>query len=202
MKVNANPFALTNIASFKGHFQDLLTKISASTTAGAEVAQAILNGEARFGEFSLYTARAAQANTTIELMLASDTQETGVTNCNNRKLPTNNYMAVGAIQLQEATIEGSEAITVDNIKGAAFGKISNLTANGDFELKQGTSILLQRQSSEIFRTEGGESRRFVGYHVLETPLLFLPETEIIPILYLPKANNRAVYKIVFHGVKN
>lgn len=196
-----NPFALTSITSMRGHYQDNLKQIAA-TSAGNEVVKALLSGSIHIGEYNFYAARAAKADTTIELMQASDTQKVGITNVNNRKLASNNYMLVGAIQILEASVTGTDPITDAQIIKASFGKISACTANGEFELKQGTKILFQRQSNEIFKTSEGAAKRLAGYIILETPKMLLPDTEIIPSLFLPEANPRAVYKIMFHGVKN
>lgn len=197
-KVRRNPFIGTKIASGKAEFEARMK------TLDPNLAKAMIAGTIQSVDYALYAVRHLGADTTIELMQASDTQKVGLTNMNNRKLDANNYALVKGIQL----LMSSEkvAATDSALQGATFGKINSTIANGDFELKQGDKTLIPRTSCEVF-CKGGDNS-LVGYYALECPKMLAPLTEIVPTLYVPVAvndsqtpANSTVAKIVFHCVK-
>ena len=197
-KVRRNPFIGTWFTRGKSEFEARMGKIDKA------VADALINGVLHTVDYSMYATRYLGAETTVELMQSSDTKKVGITNLNNRKLEASTYAYLTGMQLLEATVSGSSE---EAIKSATYGKIDENIAGGELEIKQGDKILYPRSSNEVFRKNGGD-KELMGYHAFDCAKIFIPMTDIIPTLYLPKAYNlsgetpehRAV-RIIFHGIK-
>lgn len=170
-----------------------------------DVAQDLLNKKRDIYDYSMYVTRFLAADTTIELFKAADDKEVGLTNINSRQLEDKNYFLVTGIQLLAATSESaldSEQAAKAFAKTAEFKPISNVIANGEFELKLGEKSLLPRISCEVFR-KGADDGKPEGYYKLEAPKMLKPLTDITPWLFLPKSQeNKVVIKVVLYGVRN
>lgn len=150
----------------------------------------------------IYSAKALGDNTTKEMMEASDTSKSGITNLNNRKLETNQYMMVTGIRLQTATISGTEAITEANIASADFDtKINSIVANGELEISAAGKPIFPRNSCQIFNT-GTYNTMLRGLYLLDCPKMIVSQAEIVPTLRLnATSGGRIVARVELHGVK-
>ena len=166
-KVRRNPFIGTWFTRGKSEFEARMGKIDKA------VADALINGVLHTVDYSMYATRYLGAETTVELMQSSDTKKVGITNVNNRKLEASTYAYLTGMQLLEATVSGSSEEDI---------------AGGELEIKQGDKILYPRSSNEVFRKNGGD-KELMGYHAFDCAKIFIPMTDIIPTLYLPKAYN-------------
>ncbi|MBR6266134.1 MAG: hypothetical protein IKR66_06050 [Bacteroidales bacterium] len=177
---------------------------------GAAAFQSLKEGKSVLTDFALYSVRALESNSNLDLMLASDAKDYGLTNINARKLGSGEYMLVKGIQLLKAT--GVTASDKNTLKKADFGVIDAQIANGELEIKMGDKLFLSRTSCEMFRSPASRDS-LVGYAALDAPKMILPQCEIVPTLYMPVAYanesgdtdaakaTRVAVKIVFHGVK-
>lgn len=197
-KVRRNPFIGTWFSRGKSEFEARMGKIDKA------VAEAMIGGVLHTVDFSMYATRYLGADTTIELMQSSDTKKVGITNVNNRKLEASTYAFFTGMQLLAAS---PSADTEEAIKSAEYGKIDEVIAGGELEIKQGDKILYPRSSNEVFRKNGGD-KNLTGYIAFDCAKIFIPMTDIIPTLYLPKAYNPSAetpehksVRIIFHGIK-
>lgn len=184
-------FVGTKIASGKTEFAARLSVIDPALAA------AVKNGSVQVVDAEIYSARALESNTTIELMQSSDDKKVGFSNINKRQLEANTYFLVTAIRLV-----ANNDISASSVDAADYTQISNATLkNGEFELKCGDKILIPRSSMEMFVK--GTNADEPGTFVLDCPKLISPLTDIIPQIWLPAAVNsgKAAVKIVLVGVK-
>jgi hypothetical protein len=175
--------------------------LNASNKLLPEVKAAIANGTLTLVDAVIYSARALNADTSIELMQSSDTQREGVTNVNNRKLESGQYMLLKGIRLQTAAIAGSDAIDAAKIAAADYdAKINTQVANGELDIIVAGKTLFPRNSCQIFST--GSNSPLRGYYPLDCPKIIVPQAEIVPTLRLnASSGGRVVARIELHGVK-
>lgn len=197
-KVRRNQFVGTWFAKGKSEFEARMNRIDKA------VAEAMINGILHTVDFSMYATRYLGADTTVELMQSADTKKVGITNVNNRKLEASTYAYFTGMQLMEASVSGN---TEDALRSGDYGKIDEVVAGGELEIKQGDKILYPRSSNEAFRKVDGKCG-LTGYVAFDCAKIFIPMTDIIPTLYLPKAYNPSAQtpehkaiRIVFHGLK-
>ena len=166
--------------------------------------KALLDQKVQIVDFKMYSARYIAADTTIELMQASDTKKVGITNVNNRKLGANEYALFKGMQLLQSTAAVARGTSDSAVAAADYSVISPNVANGELEIKQGDRILMPRSSCQGFKTST-YADGLPGYVAFDSPKMMSPLTDIIPTLYLPAAEdtstNNTFIKVVFHGVK-
>lgn len=204
-----------NVVKLAGAKEEFVAKMG---LVDKTMQQALLAQKVQIVDFSMYSARDIEANTTIELMQASDTKRVGVTNVNNRKLGANEYALFVGMQLMSATATVSSGVATDaQIASADYGFIGANIANGEIEIKQGDRILVPRSSCEVFRNGANavndttnhygfqRTAGLAGYVAFDSPKMMSPLTDIIPTLYLPASTQNStthtLVKVVFHGVK-
>ncbi len=184
-------FVGTKIASGITEFAARLSKIDPN------LVKAIKSNEVQVVDYALYCTRNLEKSTTIEAFQSSDDKKVGVTNLNKRQLEANTYFLVTGVQVLESTKAISET---NSVAEAEYGVISNLIANGEFELKVGDKVLVPRNSMELFRTPKNYDKP-EGYYELDCPKIISPLTDIVPWIYLPKSAENKALKIVLYGVK-
>lgn len=190
----------SRLATHKSEYEARLPKIDSA------VASAIASGKMRLEDAVMYGVKPLKGNLNQELFEAADQKEVGLRNLNNRKLEANHYTLLNGIQLLVAEV--GENPTDESLRLAEYKPISSdwhpEFANGEFELKFDTNVVIPRVSNEIFKTDrGNEYKNFKGYYELECPVMIPPMTDVIPQIWLPvgtKTSNLAV-KVVMHGVK-
>ena len=196
MEVTKNAFVGSKMATAKAEFEARLSSINAT------VAQAVLAGQMQSVDYALYVTRAMGTESTVDLFKSGDAEEVGLTNISKRQLEANTYMLVTHIQLLSAVEAGANDDTAeDKMKKAQYGQITNLIANGEFELKSNATVLIPRVSNEVFRQPAGHGK-LAGDWQLECPKMLVPLTNIDAKIYTPTAcPANTLIKLVLHGVK-
>lgn len=194
LKVSA--FVGSKMSTAKAEFEARLSSINAT------VAQAVMQGAMQSVDYALYVVRSLGDESTVDLFKSGDAEDVGLTNISKRQLEANTYMLVTHIQLLSGTIAtGSTGASLDDkLKETSFGQISNLIANGEFELKSNATVLIPRVSNEVFRQVAGNGK-LAGDWQLECPKMLVPLTNIDAKIYTPKATTNTAVKLVLHGVK-
>jgi len=193
MEVTKNAFVGSKMATAKAEFEARLSSINAT------VAQAVLAGQMQSVDYALYVVRSMGAESTVDLFKSGDAEEVGLTNISKRQLEANTYMLVTHIQLLSAVGDGGA--DEDKQKAANYGQITNLIANGEFELKSNATVLIPRVSNEVFRQPAGNGK-LAGDWQLECPKMLVPLTNIDAKIYTPTAcPANTIIKLVLHGVK-
>lgn len=187
--VSHHPAVGTKFSSDQVEFTSRISQLESG------LASALTSGQIKLVDAILYSVKPLANSTTVELMEAADQKKVGLRNLNKRQLEANTYMLVTGIQIM-----ASDETADDKLPTAEYAKISNDIANGELEIKQGDKIIFPRNSCEIFKSEGTDEKKFVGYYKLECPKMLIPLTDIVPTLWLPSGVNKSV-KIVFHGVR-
>ena len=185
-----SPYVGSSLSTAKAEFEARLNTIDSSI------------GKARITDFSLYTSKALQGNCNQEIFEAKDQKDVGVCNINNRKLEASQYMLITAVQVLRGDF-GTDTVNSDNLKKLSFGKIDEVMANGEFELKLDNKVLIPRSSMQNFLTDGPDNKKLTGYYRLGCPVMITPQTDIIPQIWLPantKADKLAV-KVILHGAR-
>ena len=185
-----SPYVGSSLSTAKAEFEARLNTIDSA------------NGKARITDFSLYTSKALQGNCNQEIFEAKDQKDVGVCNINNRKLEASQYMLITAVQVLRGDF-GTDTVNSDNLKKLSFGKIDEVMANGEFELKLDNKVLIPRSSMQNFLTDGPDNKKLTGYYRLGCPVMITPQTDIIPQIWLPantKADKLAV-KVILHGAR-
>ena len=192
MEITKNAFVGSKMATAKAEFEARLSSINAT------VANAVLQGQMQSVDYALYVTRAMGAESTVDLFKSGDAEEVGLTNISKRQLEANTYMLVTHIQLLSAV---GTAHDDDALKAAAYGQITNLIANGEFELKSNATVLIPRVSNEVFRQPAGNGK-LAGDWQLECPKMLVPLTNIDAKIYtLTACPDHTMIKLVLHGVK-
>lgn len=207
MDLKVSAFVGSKMATAKSEFEARLSSINAT------VANAVLQGQMQSVDYALYVVRSLEQESTVDLFKSGDAEEVGLTNISKRQLEANTYMLVTHIQLLAADVEkASGTLTDDELKAAEYGEISNLIANGEFELKSNATVLIPRISNEVFRQPAGNGK-LAGDWALECPKMLVPLTNIDAKIYTPTSTRHAgtgdnsskqytvAVKLVLHGVK-
>lgn len=191
--VQNNPFVGTKIASAKLEMEAAMSILPADVQAGLNA------GTLKMVDAIIYSAKALNADTTIELMEASDNKKEGITNLNNRKLEALNYFLLKGIRLQTATVSGSDPITDAVIAAQNYDGIVPAVANGELEIIISGKTAYPRNSNKVFDTNFTSVK---GLYTLECPRVVAPQSEIVPTLRLnASTGGRVVTRIELLGVK-
>ncbi|MBO7477532.1 MAG: hypothetical protein J6U04_06315 [Salinivirgaceae bacterium] len=205
-ELKLSAFVGTKIASAKSEFEARLGSINQT------VANGVMSGQIQSVDFALYVVRSLEDQSTVDLFKSGDAEEVGMTNINKRQLDANTYMLITHIQLLAANVESNSALTDEQLKKAEYNEISNLIANGEFELLSNSTVLIPRVSCEVFRKPAGNGN-VAGDWVLECPKMLVPLTNIDAKLRIPASskfstgsgneqkNYSVAVKLVLNGVK-
>ena len=189
-----NPFAQTKLSTSKMEMNEMMALLP------SEIREGLASGNLKLVDAVIYSSKALDNATSKELMAASDNQREGITNLNNRKLEALQYFMLKGIRLRTATIEGSDAITEQNIAEADYSKaIDAKVANGELEILVSGKTAFPRNSCGVFQTN---EVALSGYHELDCPRLIAPQSEIVPTLRTyGSTGGRVVARIELHGCK-
>lgn len=190
-----NPFAQTKLSTSKLEMKEMMAALP------VEIREGLSNGSLKMVDAVIYSSKALDNATSKELMAASDNQKEGITNLNNRKLEALQYFMLKGIRLRTAKIEGSEAITEQNIAEADYSAaIDAKVANGELEILVSGKTAFPRNSCGVFQTNN--SVALAGYYELDCPRLIAPQSEIVPTLRVfGSTGGRVVARIELYGCK-
>ncbi|MDR2963991.1 MAG: hypothetical protein LBU90_10235 [Bacteroidales bacterium] len=143
----------------------------------------------------IYFTKDLKSNTSVDMVLASDVQSTGLTNVNAGKLEQGNYMLLTGVRLRTATITAG-----GNVAEADFsGQLNKNVANGEIEINVSGKPILPRMSNGRFVT--GTTAKWNNYFALDCPKLIVPSAPIDAKLYLSAGCAGLVAaRLELHGV--
>lgn len=195
-----HPFIGTRQSTAKAELLAFINRLPEEIRAG------INNGALKIVDSVIYASKAANGNTSFEVIQPSDKPKEGIRNIDSAKLESTQYFLLRGIRLQTATIavEEGESVTDEQIATADFsGALNNTIANGELEILVAGKTAYPRNSCQAFVT--GENATLKGYKELDCPALIAPLSPIVPTLRFGATTDTATDKIVarieLHGAR-